>query len=180
MTTGEIRAAIEATSAKHGLVANVVEAIVLTESAGNPYASKPEPFYPYLFNVRTGRPYGPLTREQAGSKVAPADFPTLAGHRDQEWWGQQQSWGLMQVMGAVARELGFRGGYLTQLTDVMTGLNYGCKHFAAQMAWAKGNTDRALGAYNAGRGGWSSDQGQAYVLKVRANLAQLEGTTRRV
>lgn len=178
MTTASIRAALEATAAKHGLEPNLVEAIVLTESGGNPYAVKPEPFYPYLFNVRTNKPFA-VTREQAAAKTAPVEFPALAGHRDQEWWGQQQSWGLMQVMGAVARELGFRGPYLTQLTEVMTGLHYGCKHFAAQLAWAKNRTDLALGAYNAGRGGASGDQGQAYALKVRANLAQVESTTRR-
>jgi soluble lytic murein transglycosylase-like protein len=178
MTPAHIRAAIETVAAKHGLEPNLIEAICLTESGGNPFATKPEPTYPYLMNVKTWRPFS-VTREQASAKTAPAGFPCLAGHPDQEWWSQQQSWGLMQVMGAVARELGFTGPYLSQLTEVVTGLHFGCKHFAAQLAWAKGDVNKALGAYNAGRGGASGPAGQLYTQKVRANLAQLQGSTRR-
>lgn len=179
MTTADIRAAIEASATKHGLEVNLVEAIVLTESAGNTYAWNPEPRYPYLVNARTLRPFRPMTEAEVLAKVPPADFPALAGDRDQEWWGQQASWGLMQVMGALAREQGFRAHYLTELIEPMTGLHFGCKHFAALLAWAKGDTNKALAAYNAGRGGWSGEAGQRYVVKVRANLAQVQGTTRR-
>jgi soluble lytic murein transglycosylase-like protein len=178
MTTSDIRAAIEAMAAKHGLEANLVEAMVLTESGGNRYATKPEAFYPYLMNVRTWKPWGQLTRVEAGSKTAPSGFPCLAGHPDHEWLDQQTSWGLMQVMGAVARELGCRSHYLSELTDPITGLHFGCKHFAGMLAWAKGDTNKAIAAYNAGRGGTASEASQAYVVKVRANLAQVQGTRR--
>lgn len=40
------------------------------------------------------------------------------------------SWGLMQVMGQVAREDGFQGQSLAELCDPATGLDAGCKHFA--------------------------------------------------
>lgn len=178
MTPAHIRAAIEDVSAKHGLEANLIEAIVLTESGGITWATKPEPYYPYLWNVKTGRPFGPLTRTQAGSKVAPSDFPCLAGHPDHEWWDQQQSWGLMQVMGALARELGFKGHYLSELTDPMTGLHFGCKQVAALLSWSNGHVDQAIAAYNTGRGRWHSSDGDVYRVKVRANLAQLQGTRR--
>jgi len=40
---------------------------------------------------------------------------------------QRTSWGLMQIMGAVARERGFRG-WLTELCDPQANLEWGCKH----------------------------------------------------
>lgn len=178
MTLAHIRAAIEQVADNNGLSRNLVEALVLTESGGNTYATKPETFYPYLMNVKTWKPYGALTREQAGSKTAPDGFPCLAGHPDHEWLDQQQSWGLMQVMGAVAREHGCRSPYLAELTEPITGLHFGCKHFASMLAWTNGDIDKALGAYNAGRGGALGSDGQAYAQKVRANLAQIEGTRR--
>lgn len=179
MTTAHIRAAIEETAAKHGLEPNLVEAIVLTESGGDPWAWNPEAKYRYLVDVRTGRPFRAMTEAEVLGKRPPRDFKAIAGDPDQEWWGQQASWGLMQVMGALAREQGFREPYLTKLNDVMTGLHFGCKHLASLMQWAKPGTWQAVGAYNAGRGGWASNDGQAYIEKVRANLAQLQGTTRR-
>jgi hypothetical protein len=174
MTTAGLRASIELIAPGFGLDPNLVEAVVLTESGGVPWAYNPEPPYRYLVDVRTGRPFRPLTTAEIVSEVPPLDFPCLGGARDQEWWGQQASWGLMQVMGAVAREHGFRGVYLTELCAVATGLHYGCKHLAAQLAWARGHVNKALGAYNAGRGGWDSELGRAYIGKVRANLAQVQ------
>jgi len=44
-----------------------------------------------------------------------------------ELLGQQTSWGLMQIMGATARERGFRG-WLTELCDPATNLEWGCRH----------------------------------------------------
>jgi soluble lytic murein transglycosylase-like protein len=178
MTTAHIRAAIESTAAKHGLDVNLVEAVVLTESGGNPFAWNPEPRYRYLVDVRTMRPFRPMTEAEVFAKTPPADFKALAGDPDQEWWGQQASWGLMQVMGALAREQGFRAHYLPELTDPMTGLHFGCKHLAGLLAWTKGNTDQAIAAYNAGRGGWRSEAGQRYVTKVKGNLAHLQGVRR--
>lgn len=180
MTTGVIRAAIESVSAGHGLDANLVEAICLTESGGNPWATRPEPTYRYLVSAKTGQPFRFLSPNEAASKTPPADFQGMLPSGDvQEWWGQQSSWGLMQIMGAVARELGFRSPYFAELTDPVTGLHFGCKHFAAQLAWAKGHVSQALGAYNAGRGGWNSTAGQDYARKVNVWLQQIEGATTR-
>lgn len=180
MTIGEIRAAIETVSATHGLDSNLIEAIVLTESGGNPYASKPEPTYKYLVIAKTGRPFRSMTPAEVASKTPPTDFHgILPSGSVQEWWGQQQSWGLMQVMGAVARELGFKAPYFSELTEPLTGLHFGCKHFAAQLAWAKGHVNQALGAYNAGRGGWNGALAQDYVVKVNGWLKQIEGASTR-
>lgn len=166
--TVEVTAAAE----KHRLSPALVEAQVLVESNGVAWAWNPEPRYPYFWNVRSQRPFRPVSSVEALSKRPPADFPSLGGDRDQEWWAQQASWGLQQVMGAVAREYGFGGIYLTQLCDVTTNLEIGCAVLSRLLAWAKGDVDQALSAYNGGRGGNSQRpfRNQAYADRVRALL----------
>src|SRR5277367_4085630 len=46
-----------------------------------------------------------------------------------EAWARGFSWGLMQVMGQVARESGFDGSFLSSLCDPDNGLAVGCKIF---------------------------------------------------
>jgi soluble lytic murein transglycosylase-like protein len=154
---------------------DLVEALVIVESAGNPYAWNPEPRYRYLVDCRTGEPFRQVSPDELASRIPPPDFPTLAGDRDQEWLGQGASWGLMQIMGALAREVGFRGAYLTELTRVDLNLRLGCGHLANLFRWANGNEEKAIAAYNAGRGGWASDAGSRYRNKVfnkRTELAR--------
>lgn len=153
-------------AATHHLDPDLVEAMVLQESSGDPWAWNPEPRYRYLWNVETNRPFRVLTPAEVGAETPPDDFPALAGDRDQEWWGQQASWGLLQIMGAVARERGFRGSYLPQLCEPTLNLDLGCRHLAHLLRWAGGEVPRAVAAYNAGRGGWRSAQAQRYVRHV--------------
>ena len=68
----------------YGLPWEAVYAFVMTESSGNEYAMRHEPHYRWLF----GQNHSPTERI-----------------------GQMTSWGLMQVMGAVAREYGFSGHF---------------------------------------------------------------------
>jgi soluble lytic murein transglycosylase-like protein len=60
------------------------------------------------------------------------------------------SWGLMQVMGQVAREHGFAGASLAALCDPATSLEVGCRALAAKLAAAQGNVTRALQFWNGG------------------------------
>src|SRR4029077_9880428 len=60
------------------------------------------------------------------------------------------SWGLMQVMGQVAREHGFAAASLAPLCDPPTGLDVGCRVFAAKLAAAEGNVPNALLLWNGG------------------------------
>jgi soluble lytic murein transglycosylase-like protein len=169
------RAAIERAAAAARLDADLVEALVIVESSGNPYAWNPEPRYRYLWDVARGAPFRKVTLEEAAAKWPPPDFPMLAGDRDQEWWGQQASWGLLQVMGAVARERGFHGPYLPELVDIDLNLRIGCRHLAALLAWAKGDRWKACAAYNAGFTGWDDARGQAYVSKVKRAFGRVTG-----
>lgn len=151
----------------------LVQAVVAKESSGNPYAWNPEPRYRYFWDIRKHRPFRTLTDHEVSMKFPPLDFPALAGDSDQEWWAQQASWGLLQVMGAVAREEGFSGPYLPALCDPGLGLDAGCRHLAKQLQWAQGDVAKALSAYNAGR--VVSIAGAAYarrVLTIREGLAR--------
>jgi hypothetical protein len=154
---------------------DLVEAMVLVESAGRAWAWNPEPHYRWIWDVAKERPFRSLTQAEASSKWPPPDFRSLGGDRDQEWWGQQASWGLLQVMGAVARERGFRGLYLPELCDVATNLMLGSKHFAALLRWAGGDVWKAVGAYNGGPGNWDGAAPRKHVAKVKDALAQVRG-----
>lgn len=169
----EILRDIREAAALHGLDPRVVAALVTVESSGNPFAWNPEPRYRYLWDVRQRRPFRPLTASENADEVPPADFPFIAGDRDQEWWAQQASWGLMQVMGAVARELGFRGPYLTELVQPRTNLGLGCRHLANLLAWAEGDLVQALAAYNGGKAGNTTEpfRNESYASKVLLALA---------
>jgi soluble lytic murein transglycosylase-like protein len=80
----------------------------------------------------------------------------------------------MQVMGAVAREHGFKGKYLPALCDPRTNIEVGCEHLASLYLWARGNMTQTLAAYNGGKGGNSTApyRNIAYALRVMARINQ--------
>jgi hypothetical protein len=160
---------------KHRLPLKLVLAVIQVESGGDTYAWNPEPKYRYLWDVRNKRPFRPLTRDEILSEVPPFDFYALKGDKDQEYWAQQASWGLMQVMGAVAREHGFLGPYLTELTDPETGLEFGCAHLASQYEWANRDVTKTLAAYNGGHSGNSRPpyRNADYASKVEAAMLNI-------
>lgn len=163
------------TAATFKLDPDLVAAQVQVESGADAWAWNPEPRYRYFWDVKNNRAFRAVTDAEIGSEVPPSDFRCLAGDPDQEWWGQQASWGLLQLMGAVARENGFTGNYLTELCDPVVNLSIGCNHLSELILWAKGNVPQALAAYNGGKGGNSVApfRNQSYadkVLKVRKTL----------
>ena len=98
-----------------------------------PWAVRHEPGYKWL--VGFGNPAHDVSTAYTGRWIIDAD---------QNWWlpdnpsaerattitellFQQSSWGLMQIMGAVARERGF-GGWLTELCDPTVNMEWGCRH----------------------------------------------------
>ncbi len=60
------------------------------------------------------------------------------------------SWGLMQVMGQVARESGFDALFLSALCDPEQGLAVGCKVLRKKIDAMAGDTTRGLLAWNGG------------------------------
>jgi soluble lytic murein transglycosylase-like protein len=90
--------------------------------------------------------------------VAPLELPPT------EEVARSISWGLMQVMGQVAREHGFAGKFLSALCDPATGLDIGCTVLAAKISAAAANVERALELWN---GGANAD----YASQVLARVA---------
>jgi soluble lytic murein transglycosylase-like protein len=67
-----------------------------------------------------------------------------------ETYTRAMSFGVMQVMGQTARELGFDGLYLTELCNPPVGIEFGCRKLADCLKRCGGNVDAALLAYNGG------------------------------
>jgi len=175
MSGAAIAAAITTAAQRHGLDPRVVRAQAGIESAWNPWAWNPEPKYRWFWDVRLGRPFRTLDLSEIEREAPPADFHCFAGDPDQEWWGQQASFGILQVMGAVARELGFRGHYLTQLCDLELGLEYGCLKLASELRQT-GDIRSALARYNGGAKGNAPGgplRNEAYVLKVETAMKRI-------
>ncbi|MFW6028703.1 MAG: lytic transglycosylase domain-containing protein [Halanaerobiales bacterium] len=92
---------------------------------------------------------------------------------------QKTSWGLMQLMGATARELGFDKLFLPELLKPEINIKYGCKYLAGLRERYKDLTnsialfdDNMVAAYNAGSPR-KKDNGefvnQEYVDKILKN-----------
>jgi soluble lytic murein transglycosylase-like protein len=147
MVKSEIRAKIEAAAKVHSLDADLVEAFCLVESSADPKATRYEPafFKTYIF---------PIAQTMTESEAK----------------GRATSWGLMQIMGQVARELGF-GGTLESLLIAENGLDWGCKFLKRKIdKYHAEGLDAAIAAYNAGtphKNAKGLFYNQGYVDKVR-------------
>jgi soluble lytic murein transglycosylase-like protein len=124
-TNADLIAQARFAAAKHSLDPALVCAVVEQESSWDPNSIRYEP----EFRTRYVSPLGlPATEEVARSI----------------------SWGLMQVMGQVAREQGFTGKSLAALCDPFTGLDVGCTVLSSKFISAGSDTARALKLWNGG------------------------------
>ena len=152
MDNAELTTLIKAAASRRSLPWELVYAICQVESSLNPSAVRHEPRYRWL--VGDNETMSPIERQD-----------------------QMTSWGLMQVMGAVARELGHTGP-LSDLLDPPTGLFYGCLHLRRFRAKYDIWPD-VIAAYNAGSprrvaGPIGPYVNQSYVDKVLAAWNNLE------
>lgn len=138
-------------AAKHGLEPALVVAICEVESGFNPLAARHEPSFRWI--------------------VKNPDKPaacTLATEINL----QKTSFGLMQIMGATARDLGLKG-WITILVDPETSLEWGCRYLAKLKArYGSQGTDAVIAAYNAGSPIIENGRylNQSYVDKVKAAM----------
>ncbi|WP_367026633.1 lytic transglycosylase domain-containing protein [Methylococcus sp. ANG] len=132
------RVAIQA-ACTNDIPAAWVLAIIEVESSGRWDATRREPGYRWF--------WGKITNNQ-------------------ERIGQSTSYGPMQVMGAVARELGFKGQFETLCGPL--GVVYGCLHLAGLIR-RFGLTDGAIRAYNTGNSK-PSKAGDRYLAKVKSAM----------
>lgn len=150
------------------LPAEMIAAMIVVESAGQIHAWRPEPRYRWLWDVQQDRPFRSLTRAERDQEAAPRDFPYIrgVGYRNAEWWGQQASWGPMQIMGAVARETGFTG-WFPALCSTSTGVKQGVKFLKIlwRRHWHNHGAAGVLRAYNTGSPG-QTEAGLRYQQKV--------------
>jgi soluble lytic murein transglycosylase-like protein len=112
-------------AAQQALDPALVCAIVEQESAWDPHAIRYEP----AFRQRYVAPLGLPPTEEVARSI---------------------SWGLMQVMGQVARERNFTAKSLAELCDPATGLAIGCAVFAAKLRASDNDVQRALERWNGG------------------------------
>ncbi len=116
-------------AAEHQLYPELVCAICEQESAWNPWAMRYEPAF-------MSRYVAPLF---TNNKISAT-----------EAYARGFSWGLMQVMGQVAREHGFDDVFLSELCDPAVGLEFGCRVLSHKLAAADGNVEKALLLWNGG------------------------------
>lgn len=110
------------------------------ESSFSWWAAKFEPGYPYLWDTKNNKPTRVEAETGAIGMASPATELTF----------QRTSWGVLQIMGATAREFGFREALLSHLLDVRLGAQYGAKYLAFLLRRHAGDEADALSAYNAG------------------------------
>ena len=115
----EYASIIAANAATKDLDPLLVQAVIQVESGGNPWANRYEARYRWLAKWNSGDPW-PRNRSVL-------QFPSPSGvSRSTEYQNQKTSWGLMQIMGGVAREVGFRKPFLTELLNPATNVQFGC------------------------------------------------------
>jgi len=127
-------------ASEYYLPSELVLAIIKVESGNNCFAMRYEPTYQWLWDVEKRTPWH--DREP---------FPSYAfSSSETERIGQKISWGPMQIMGALARELGYSDRFPKLCGP--TGLHYGCKYLARLATRFKEDDswDPVVAAYNAG------------------------------
>jgi soluble lytic murein transglycosylase-like protein len=129
-----------------GLDEAVVCAVVEQESSWNPWAIRYEP----LFFAKYVAPL--YTNNKVGATEA---------------YARGFSWGLMQVMGQTAREMGANSPNLSALCDPAVGLAVGCKVLRKKLEGAGGDLRKGLQAWNGGANPDYADEVIARVSKYR-------------
>jgi soluble lytic murein transglycosylase-like protein len=132
-------------AAKHALDPALVCAVIEQESGWDAYAMRYEPG----FRTRYLAPLGLPPSEEIARSI---------------------SWGLLQVMGQVAREHGFRGQFLSALCEPETGIEFGCVALAAKLSLAQGDIPRALELWNGGANANYGAEVLARIPKYRAMI----------
>lgn len=152
MISPEIIRTLRRASVSASIPTPLAIAICQVESAGDQYAVRFEPQWKYFYRVEHFAQLCRITR-------------------DTEYALQAMSFGLMQVMGSVAREMGHTGN-LIQLCEPAIGAKYGCMKLADLIRKYNSISD-AVAAYNAGSPRRTQDGkyvNQQYVDKVIAYL----------
>ncbi len=147
--SSDVAAAIASGAQRHGLDPALVAAIVRQESGGNPDAIRFEPGSRLAVDVRTWSPFRKLEESEVVMARPPLGWHSVNGcSLATEWMAQRTSWGLMQLLGATARDVGFQGAFLSALLDPAEGVEWGCRFLKRLLKrWP---LEQAISAYNFG------------------------------
>jgi soluble lytic murein transglycosylase-like protein len=129
LSRDELIAGVRAAAAASGIDGALICAMAEQESAWNPWAIRYEPQFYKRY----------VTGLIAAERLSETESRARA-----------TSWGLLQVMGQVAREHGFSGAFLAELCDPASGVQIGCKVFAGMLEAEKTNVTEALQRWNGG------------------------------
>jgi len=116
--------------AVHSLDPALVCAVATLESSWNPWAVRYEPAFLTKY-------IQPLLNNGTVKTMTEATM-------------RSSSFGLMQILGQVARENGFTGQFLTELCDPDVGMDFGCRKLAKCVQNHPNDQRGALLAYNGG------------------------------
>lgn len=133
ITKDEIIANAVAQAQSHKLDPELVLAFIFVESTFYPFAHRFEPKWKYL-----------LPQAEIDKFAARNNISVVTERID-----QMTSFGVMQVMGSVARELGHKGR-LSDLYDPNYGINYGCLKLRSLLDKYPNSLEDAIASYNAG------------------------------
>lgn len=143
------------------ITTELVMALIWVESDGDPWAVRYEPGYQYFYDHKRKLALydndhsAGVNRNRASSVLGSTEFTC-----------QSQSYGLLQLMGAAARERGFTQRWLTEMFDPELNIKFGTLHLY-EWGFARGTKDltEALTRWN------GSD---TYPAKVFAKLELLK------
>ena len=134
----------------------LVAAIIAVESGGDPYSMRYEPNFRF--------------------RLMPYKFAKINGITEEtENILQSSSFGLMQIMGTVCRELGFQKSLL-MLVEPDLNIELGCKKLS-QLFLKHQDTSDVIASYNAGSVRFEKDgsyKNQFYVNKVLQRMKELD------
>jgi soluble lytic murein transglycosylase-like protein len=128
----------------YGLDGALVCAVIEQESQWDTYAIRFEPAFEKKY-IHPALPEAPTTEEVA----------------------KAMSFGLMQVMGEVARERGFKGRFLSSLCDPEIGMHIGCEYL-------KHILDNHAGDVAASLQRWNGGANPNYAAEVMARMAKYQ------
>lgn len=153
IATPEVTQTVDDIARRFGLNPNLVKAIIEVESDWRPYAIRYEPTYQH---------FSKPAHHAKVHHITPRTEQVM----------QACSWGLMQVMGATAREMGYNLP-MPLLCEPSIGVEYGVRYLASQLARYDNNVEDAVAAYNAGsarKAANGSYTNQSYVTKVLGKM----------
>jgi soluble lytic murein transglycosylase-like protein len=146
LSTVELRKSfVKGYAEKYGIDLSLLCAVIEHESSWNPWSIRFEPAFESRY-IKPALPAAPSTLELT----------------------KAMSFGLMQIMGETAIELGFQGKFLSQLCDPGYGVDFGCRKFRRCLDQAGNSETLALLRYNGG----SDNTYPVTVIKLKANYVE--------